>query len=345
VSALRVKSRVWRVTSVWGILILLSTLYPLLTFAASGAAFLKLGGGAEPEALGNAYTAVGGSVDSLYYNPAGLSGLSGSQVSFTHSEWLEDSRFDILSFAQGTRYGTLGVSAFGLDSGTQEGRDASRLQTANFDATDISGLVSYSAKANSYIGFGGNIKYLRSNIASSNASTVAGDAGVLARIPNQRLWLGSSVRNIGQGLRFIDQSDSLPLTIAIGSAYRVINPLSLTLDFTNEPNDARTMLHAGVAYTLGHFDFRVGYEETLHGPADDDLSALDHVRGGIGFEFGRYHADYSLITFGDLGLTQRFTLSARFGSTAADEHLYLHHADAFIEKENPDPTRDLLSML
>jgi hypothetical protein len=339
----------------WSALTLLFTLHPLLltlitllapspSTAASGATFLTLGGGAEPVALGNAYTAVGGDVDSLYYNPAGLAGFSGNQVSFTHSEWLEDSRFDILSIAQGTHYGTWAASAFGLDSGTQEGRDAARVQTANFNANDVSGLLSYSVKAGSYAGLGGSVKYVRSSIDTANAATVAGDAGVLVRVPGQRLWLGGSVRNIGQGLRFMDQRDSLPLTIAAGAAYQVLTPLNVMLDFTNEPNDARLMIHAGAAYALSVFDFRLGYEGTLRGPSDDGVSALEHIRGGVGVRMGRYRADYALVTFGDLGLTHRFTFSARFGAAAADEHLYLHHTAA-IEKETRDSTRDLLSML
>lgn len=309
----------------------------------TGAAFLKLGGGAEPEALGNAYTAVGGDVDALYYNPAGLAGFSGSEVSFTHSEWLQDSRFDILSFAQGTRYGTVGVSAFGLNSGTQEGRDASRRQTENFDANDISGLVSYSAKVGSLIGVGGSVKYIDSSIDSTHATAVAGDAGFLARVPGQKICLGGSVRNIGQGLRYIDQNDALPLTLSAGAVYQIRTPLNLMLDLSNEPRDARTMIHAGVSYTLGVFDLRVGYENTLSGPSDNAMNPLEHIRGGIGARIGRYRADYALVTFGDLGLTHRFSLSALFGAAAPDEHLYLHHTAAF--EPDHDAMADLLSML
>ena len=41
----------------------------------SGAAFLKIGTGARPEAMGGAYTALADDVSALHYNPAGLSSV------------------------------------------------------------------------------------------------------------------------------------------------------------------------------------------------------------------------------------------------------------------------------
>ena len=80
----------------------------------SGAAFLQIGDGARPLALAGAYTAASGSVDSIYYNPAGLAELDGKELTLTHSAWLEGTTFDVVSYGQSTAVGTLALSALRL---------------------------------------------------------------------------------------------------------------------------------------------------------------------------------------------------------------------------------------
>jgi hypothetical protein len=46
---------------------------------------------------------------------------------------------------------------------------------------------------------------------------------------------------------------------------------------------------------------------------------MDHFRGGLGIAISRYRVDYTIAPFGDLGLTQRFTLSATFGEPARED--------------------------
>jgi len=292
----------------------------------SGAAFLKLGDGSRPLALGGAYTAISGDIDSLYYNPGGLASLERPELSFTHSEWLEDSNLDLLSYGHPTAYGTFGVSALRLGGGTQEGRDANRQKTGDFTADNLVALLSYSHGVGPYVGAGANIKYLRSRIDNESASSIAMDAGATAVVPGHPLWLGLSVLNIGSGLRFEDQVDRLPLTIAFGAAVRPVHPLLLSFDFTHEQYDSRSELNMGGEYTLSELDFRIGYVQLLQGEGERALSAADHISGGIGIHWSRYRADYTLAPFGDLGLTQRFTLSVFFGADEGKEPKNLQSA-------------------
>lgn len=277
----------------------------------SGAAFLQIGDGARPLALGGAYTAGSGSVDSLYYNPAGLATLDDKELSVTHSDWLEGMSFDVASYGQSTAYGTLALSALRL-GGTQEGRDANRQLTGDFSTDDLAFLLSYSRSIGSMIGVGTNLKYLRSTIGTDKASTYAVDFGAIAHRPGQRLSLGASVLNIGSGLQFINQTDHLPLTLAVGAAYQPINPLQLTLDFKHQPYDQFSELDAGGEYWIGPVALRAGYAAPVEG-TETTLDAMEYFRGGIGVKISRYRADYTLAPFGDLGLTQRFTLSVTFG--------------------------------
>jgi hypothetical protein len=51
--------------------------------------FLKLGVGARPSALGGAFVAVGGDVNSMYYNPAGLVKIMESQMTVMYNHWFQ----------------------------------------------------------------------------------------------------------------------------------------------------------------------------------------------------------------------------------------------------------------
>src|SRR5258706_130603 len=71
----------------WGLLwVILGGLSPGLDAAASGSSFLLAEPSARPESAGGAFAAVGGDLNSLIYNPAGLAFLTGSQAALSHLE-------------------------------------------------------------------------------------------------------------------------------------------------------------------------------------------------------------------------------------------------------------------
>jgi hypothetical protein len=88
---------------------------------ASGAQFLKIGVGSRYQGLGEASTAVVNDVYSMYWNPAGLSGVEMSEVSFTNVDWLLDIQMNYFAFAKNFEdVGVFGVSATMLSMGDQE---------------------------------------------------------------------------------------------------------------------------------------------------------------------------------------------------------------------------------
>ena len=67
------------------LLLLLLTPYSLL-LTPSWSAFEEVGHGARPSAMGNAFTAVGGDLHAMYFNPAGLNGLSNPELTSMYSQ-------------------------------------------------------------------------------------------------------------------------------------------------------------------------------------------------------------------------------------------------------------------
>ncbi len=241
------------------------------------------------------------------------------ELAFTHSEWLVDSHFDYLSYAQPTRLGTFGASATRLDFGTFEGRSDTRLQTGNFGADDTAFGLSYAHGVGDDIGVGASVKFIREHIDNDHASSYALDFGSVGRIPGKPIWIGASVLNIGPDTRFLDQSDPLPLTLAVGAAYEYSRRLKLMLDVKHQPNDQTTGASTGIEYApVDALSVRAGYQLPLNSNADAGKWDLSNVRGGIGLKFWRLRLDYALVSIENLGLTHWFTLSMSFGPSESE---------------------------
>ncbi|MBI4345485.1 MAG: PorV/PorQ family protein [Elusimicrobia bacterium] len=280
----------------------------------SGASFLKIGSGARPAAMGEAYTALADDVNALYYNPGGLAGLAKRELGATHAEWLLGSRFDFFGYAQPTGLGTFAVALTRLDNGGMEARGADRRAAGSFGATDSAYTLGFGRSVEAGAGrtqVGASAKWLESRIGADSAATLAFDLGAVHRLGGQPLSVGLSVLNLGRGLRFIDQTDPLPLTLSAGAAYRLGGALQLALDVRHEPNDRRTDIGLGTEYALlPSLALRAGYGSGAL--AGSGGSLLGGLGAGFGIKLSNYRADYTFTPFGALGNAQKLSVGARF---------------------------------
>lgn len=277
----------------------------------AGAAFLKLDPSARSAAMGGASAALGGSADALFFNPAGLTALRRREFTAGHAEWLAGTRFDALAYAQPVGWGSLGVSALRLSAGTLEARGADRRAAGAFEAADSVYAVSAARHLEGFA-VGASLKYLRSEIGPYSAQTAAVDLGLRREVAGTPLGLGLAVRNLGKGLKFLDQEDPLPLTLAAGASYRLAGVFGLAAELRHEPHDRRMSVALGSEYAfLGALHLRAGYgANTLtRGAASGPLAGLG---AGLGFRLKSFGADYAFTPFGELGDVQRLSLSARF---------------------------------
>lgn len=208
-----------------------------------------------------------------------------------------------------------------LATGGQEGRDANRQATSGFDAADTAYTLTFSRNLNSSLlgsgisRAGANFKLLRSEIGPYSAQTVAMDFGAQHQFSNRPLSFGFALLNVGQGLKFRQQRDPLPLTLSVGAAYRVAGPLNLAMDVRREVHDQRTTFGLGTEYALlPSFSLRMGYasQYSNRAGASSGLGAMGGLGAGIGITARSYRADYTFTPFGSLGNVQRLSLGARF---------------------------------
>src|SRR5438045_4142227 len=68
----------------------------------SGAAFLKIGAGARPAGLGQAYTAIADDANAIYWNTAGLSTIRKNEFVAMRAELFQDLRYHYFAFVHPT---------------------------------------------------------------------------------------------------------------------------------------------------------------------------------------------------------------------------------------------------
>jgi hypothetical protein len=236
--------------------------------ASAGAAFLKISPGAAPVGMGGAYTAVPGGINSLYYNPAGISSVSETQIGASHTEWVSDIRYDYAAGAFKINKGVLGISATLLTMGHMEGRGDDRQETEDFEASDFAFQTSYSRGI-----YGGSVKIIRQSIADESALGVAFDAGVNKNLPqiSDNLNLGVAVRNIGPKMKFMSEGYSLPATITAGLGYGY-GVMLFAVDTGYEPVEKKFSVSVGTQWRPVEFLYlRGGYFLDLLRPAAGGL--------------------------------------------------------------------------
>ncbi len=279
----------------------------------SAAAFLKIGVGARPTAMGEAYAGIKGDILSIYSNPAGISSLVNYNFSFTHAFWFEGINYS--NFVAGAPmldgYMALGVN--GIFYGEIEKYDRyGDKPDDTYSPSDMAFSLSYASDdLLDSLSFGGTFKLITSHIDDESATAVAMDMGVMREIGN--INAGFSLQNMGTEMKYRNEGDPLPFTARLGASYpfRAGDFDMVVSAETNYSADIPLRANAGINadYPVNDFllSLRVGlksYAEWLH--------ALSHLTTGFGVKYDNMTLDYSVASFEDLGLTHRISTGYRF---------------------------------
>jgi hypothetical protein len=274
------------------------------------AQFLKLGAGARPAGMGEAFGAVVDDATAIYWNPAGLSRIEGKSLSVMHAVWFESVAYDWLSYAQKAGdLGTFGIGIQYLGYGSITETDETGLEAGNFSPSDLAVSLSYGRTIKGF-GVGANVKYISSRIKSS-ASAYVVDLGVQRALMNDKLLLGFALQNLGTAMKFVEKEDVLPLNAKLGGAYRIKGNWTVALDI-NMPQDNTMIFGAGTEYVQSinkamSLAGRLGYNTRAK-----DTGGLNGISAVLGFNYLTYTLDYAFVPYGELGNTHRISLGIKF---------------------------------
>lgn len=273
----------------------------------SGLSFLKFGRGAKAVGMGEAFTAQSGEVTSAWWNPAGLSGIKGIQVSFTHNQWFQDITVEHFTSALSFGKNTLGLSFTmnKIPDIQKRGEVSTPEPIALFDAHDVAFSLSFARIIKEEIGLGLSAKWLYEKIDINSASGWGFDLGGIY-LPFERLKFGLAILNLGQKIKFEKEKFSLPTLYKVGVTY-LVEKKNLNSDFVFgfdlvKPTDDEVKVHLGGEVSLYQtLKIRLGYQT---GYDEKDFSF------GLGTKFRKYSIDYAYLPYkSDLGSVHSVSLN------------------------------------
>jgi hypothetical protein len=305
-----------------------------------GASFLDIPVGGAPAALGSAYTAQANDAYAPVWNPAGLGFLHSVEFTGMHLDYISPVYYEHAGLVVPIGKGEGGASPAGLGASIQylgtnsiDARGPGGEPEGSFTASFAAYSLAYGEKLSDTLSLGATAKIITEKISDASADAYAADLGALFR-PTSRLSLGAVMANIGSNIKFVDESDPLPLEGRLGATYQLFPQWDLSVESVYR----RTGLASGsmgVEWRCGEmFSFRGGYN-TAH---VRELGAASGLSAGIGLFFWGQEFSYAWVPMGDLGQTNYFSLVFRWDTKARPERPRMKPAEENGSQEFGDPS-------
>ncbi|HTY59550.1 MAG TPA: PorV/PorQ family protein [Bacteroidota bacterium] len=286
-------------------------------------AFLRNDVGARAAALAGSVTAVAGDPAGLFYNPASLGTLSSSAGSAGFFKHLLDINAGYAVYGgELAGIGSIGAGIVYTNYGSFDAKDELGNPLGTFSASDLAFSAGYSGTFEENLYYGGAVKFIYSSIAGYHASAVAADAGILYRIPESRLTLGASIRNMGRETStYAGVNEPLPLDFAVGVTVVPRGlPLLLNFDFHRLNENPGGFIDRFRAFTVGGeftlskvFLARFGYNNQSRKDLQTGTTpGLAGFSAGIGITISGTVVDYALSSLGPIGNLHRISVGTTF---------------------------------
>lgn len=285
--------------------------------------FLRNDASARAAAMGGSFLTVANDPNTIFYNPAGLSTLEKPMGSVGFFKHLLDVNAGYLSYGQSYEdWGYFGAGVTYTNYGTFDRTDEFGNVLDSFHANDLSISLGYSSTFEENLHFGAALKLIYSSLAGYTSTALAGDLGVLYRIPESRISLGASIRNLGRQISsYAGTKEDLPLDAAVGvSVVPKGLPLLLNLNFHKLNEDVTSFTDRFRAFTVGGeftlskvLQARFGYDnEKRKDLKIGTSSGLAGFSAGIGVSLKDYRFDYAISSLGKIGNLHRISIGADF---------------------------------
>ena len=286
--------------------------------ATIGGQFLKIGIGARATGMGSSFVAVADDASAVFWNPAGVSRLSGSIATVNHAVWPTDISLTQAAyiFNVGFMPGMFAVQARSLYLSDMERTTVYHPDGDGtfFDAGDTAFGLTYSRSLTDKFSAGVTANFVHSGLDDISDNVLAFDFGTLYDTGFRSLRIGMAIQNIGGEFVYIDPSRGakVPTVFRVGASMTMLdsgnNSLLLAGEFSHPPdNDER--MNVGGEYSFKDFFFlRAGYNINYD---------TENLAAGLGVKFPsslstETRFDYSYVDMSVLGGAHRFSLDIAF---------------------------------
>jgi len=296
--------------------------------------FLKIGIGAKSAALGESGISSMNDVNSVFWNPAAITNITGTQAAFDYTRWIAD--LNIASAAVAFNFGAAGTVALSYNS-----LDYGQLQEAlvtspsgsvdtrtgnTFTGSDLEVGLTYARQFTDKLSIGVTGKYLREDLFIYSSSLFAFDVGTYYKTGWHGINLAMSAQNLGSPARWLSteeesqQSYDLPIVFRIGWSVDLMggddlflggDPMQHRITFSMDgvhSNDYGERVLMGLDYTaFNMFSLRAGYR-------------LNYTEGNLSFGAGfnysvgwaNLQVDYAYVVYDYLESPHRISVIMTF---------------------------------
>ena len=226
-----------------------------------GAQFLTIEQGARALGMGGAFTSVSDDANSLWWNPAGLSRSAYSEVTLSHTAYLDNVATEYVGFIRpyAPVHGTLGASLMYLNVPGIDGTDANGNPSGSLKTNAYIGTVSYGLSISTGLTFGVTAKYLSENLGGVSGTGFAADLGV--QYWGDSYGVAAVIQNFGPSFKLGGSSDPLPRDLRFGAYYKPHKSLLLSFDEEKPYNDTARAHLGGEWAVLEAVRLRAGFEQ------------------------------------------------------------------------------------
>jgi len=317
----------------------------------AGAEFLRLGAGARALGMGEAYTAVADGPDAVYWNPAGLASMRSPAAYYARGELPAGAHHDFLAFGAPVKLldGTLAFAVTRLSGDSLALVNASNQNVGTFSPHSEAYAFAYGhdfsdnsvgEQSRDYfrenwnlprvdrpydderepwtgeIAAGVAIKGISETLGTRSASSFAVDAGGLFRPTDlHELILAGAIRNAGERIRFIQESEVLPVEGAVSLAWdqrsedwRLLSAVEAAMPYAGNAYgkagvEATRRVGRGSGASL-----RLGYNSRTAA----DVGPLSGLGVGVGLQVGGFSFDAAFQPMAVLGQAFRLGIGWKF---------------------------------
>jgi hypothetical protein len=302
--------------------------------------FLKIEPSSRIAAIGNAGASLGGEISSMFYNPASLGRISGTDIQFTFNKWLADISYNYAAAGINLEgIGTFALVVTTLNSGEMDVRTVEQpLGTGErFTVKNLAFGLGYGLMVTDRVSVGIQVNYITETIWHSSISTFGLNLGVQYQILDEGLTVGASLSNFGADASYDGRdlylnydfdpdkygdndrlpaelrtnSFGLPVIFRAGISYQFVFSedynLVVAADAMHPNDNSESVNLGGELNLLNYVSLRGGYRNLF----------LDDLEGGLvlgaGFKVDiadsyNIRFDYAYADYGRLAETHRLTL-------------------------------------
>ena len=289
------------------------------------AKFLKIPIGGRPTGMGGAYAGAAEGVESMFWNPAGLSRTERSEIAAGMNILYNDisGMYFALGYPLKSNKSAIGINYMNWNMGNIDVTTTSANVITSVAVNQGFFGVTYSVAFIDAMRFGITARYIYQDLGGqygASVNGVAGDVGFLFLF-SDLFRIGVSGQNLGVILG--SSTDQLPRIIRAGIALCPVKNFTLAVD-AEMPQDNDIKVHVGTEYVikgegLASLAIRLGYNQAEATTASGS-SNLSGITIGLGMKAAlseidegnsNMDIDYVYAPYAGLGITHRFSVIFR----------------------------------